>query len=221
MHNFGIQSVVYVDSDMYFFDEPNKIFDYWKDHSILMCDQRASAKIQEPHGYYQAGLVGFRRDNYGMPCLNWWKDRCLEWCYDVIDRENNRWGDQKYLEKLPYEFKAIKVVKDTGINAAPWNTVEKNQYNIEKRIDEVYINNHKLIVYHFGSLLIYNNSEFDLWKLYPLNFSKKVINYIYKPYLNELIRTMSLLKRMKVNVNELISPKDNPQNFYELSDGLY
>ncbi|GAA0181787.1 glycosyl transferase [Clostridium sediminicola] len=219
MDKYGIQSVVYLDSDLYFFDEPSKIFESWKDYSILMCDQRAKGELQRTHGYYQAGLVGFRRDNYGIPCLNWWKDRCLEWCYDNVDEGNERWGDQKYLDKIPFEFKSIKVVRDLGVNAAPWNIVENNKFKIDKKADGIYINNNKLIVYHFGSLLIFEDEEFDLWKLYPNDFEEEVVNNIYIPYLKELINTMDYLVNNGVNVYELISDKKNPQNLYQLSFG--
>jgi hypothetical protein len=216
MDHFGIQSVMYLDADLYFFDKPDKIFDEWKDYSILMCTQRGSYELESNHGHYQAGLLGFRRDGYGIPCLSWWKGKCLDWCFDRIDKNNNRWGDQKYLEEWPYEFKAIKVVKDLGIDAAPWNTAFYNNFTIENKNNEVYVNKDKLILYHFGSLDIFPNNEFDLWKLHPVVFNRKLIEYIYNPYLQDIIQTIATLRRKGINTNELIFSKTIPENLYKL-----
>ncbi len=215
--NYGIQSVVYLDSDQFFFQNPKQIFEQWKDFSILMCTQRGDFELESVHGYYQAGLLGFRRDNYGSPCLKWWKDKCFEWCYEEWDKEENRWGDQKYLEKLPYKFKSIKVVRDLGINAAPWNVVFNNDFKVTKKNGEVYIEDKKLIVYHFGSLLIYKNGQFDLWKLGPLDFKEEVIENIYKPYLKEINKTIDILVKNGININDIVSNKENPQNLFKLN----
>ncbi|WP_461207371.1 glycosyltransferase family protein [Clostridium sp. DL1XJH146] len=216
MEKYGVQSVVYLDADQFFFQNPKPIFDKWKDYSILMCTQRGDAELENIHGYYQAGLLGFRRDNYGSPCLEWWKNKCFEWCHEKRDENGDRWGDQKYLERLPEKFKSIKVVKDIGINAAPWNVVFNNNFNISNKNNDIYIEDEKLIVYHFGSLLIYKNGEFDLWKLNPLDFRKEVIEYIYKPYLKEINKTIGILIKHGVNIDDIVSEKINPQNLIKL-----
>ena len=45
---------------MYFFTAPNIILDEWWKYSVFLCPQRSSTEIENIHGIYQAGLVGFK-----------------------------------------------------------------------------------------------------------------------------------------------------------------
>ena len=38
----------------------------------------------------------------GIAALRWWRERCIEWCYDCV--EGDRFADQRYLDRLPGMF---------------------------------------------------------------------------------------------------------------------
>jgi hypothetical protein len=69
-----------------------------------------------------------------------------------------------------------------------------NNYPVSRRADDVYIDNSELVAYHFGSMLIYNENEYDLWKLNPLYFDPSIIRLIYRPYIYDLKTAIKLLK---------------------------
>jgi hypothetical protein len=100
---------------MYFFSDPKPIHNEWGKHSVFLCKQRGTNELEKLHGIYQAGLIGFKRDEQGMRILQWWKDKCIEKCVDIYDES---WGDQKYLDSIPYLFSNVKLIDHIGIGAA-------------------------------------------------------------------------------------------------------
>lgn len=219
LENYGLDSVIYCDADIFFFSEPTEIFNQWKDYDTLICPQRVYTEFEKVHGHFQAGFLGFRNRKSSLAILNWWKKKCIEWCSDKPDILMERWGDQKYLDKIPNLFYSIKILDDLGIDAAPWNLIINNYYEVYKNNNTVLIDDRKLIVYHFGSMEIFDESAFDLWKLAPLFFSKEVIDNIYIPYLKDLHRSMEIIKSSGlVDLKELFSKKEvkNAKNLYKL-----
>ena len=101
----------------------------------LLCSCVHSVQLlnwDREYGYYQAGLLGFKQEENSRNILNWWKEKCLEWCFDENDQTWNRWGDQKYLEHIPHLFENIKIIRNIGVNAAPWNLVMIDLYTVCK-----------------------------------------------------------------------------------------
>lgn len=185
-----IDRLVYCDADLYFFSNPKPIFDEWGTYSMFMCSQRADPELGTRYGYYQAGLLGFRQEENSRNILNWWSNKCLDWCFDENDELWNRWGDQKYLEHIPHLFDDVKIIRNIGVNAAPWNLVMNNLYSVHQKNNTTMLDNSALIIFHFGSLKIINEEEFELWKYENLNFTSMIIINIYKPYLQALQHTM-------------------------------
>src|SRR6185437_5328485 len=115
-----IEILSYLDGDLYFFSDPEPIFESFKAFSSLVIAHRfhPRRKFMEVYGLYNVGWLSFRRDPDGLACLAWWRDRCLEWCYDRL--ENDRFADQKYLDRFPELFRGVLVLDHPGANLAPW-----------------------------------------------------------------------------------------------------
>ncbi|HBH61096.1 MAG TPA: glycosyl transferase, partial [Nitrospiraceae bacterium] len=79
-----------------------------------------------------------------MECLDWWRDRCNEWCYFRL--EDGKMGDQKYLDDWPTRFKGVHVLQHKGAGVALWNI---ERYRIVEKQSHVYIDEDPLIFYHF------------------------------------------------------------------------
>ena len=79
----------------------------------------AGWKSQRRFGLYNVGWVSVRRRDDGIAALRWWRERCIEWCYDRV--EGDRFADQRYLDRLPEMFSGIHVISHLGANLAPWN----------------------------------------------------------------------------------------------------
>ncbi|PEL95296.1 glycosyl transferase [Bacillus cereus] len=212
---YNIPRVLYCDSDLFFFSDPKPIFDEWREFAAFLCPQRDSQFVEERFGKFQAGLIGFKNNFHGRKSLKWWKEQCLNWCYQESDGEN--FGDQKYLDKIPLYFHHIKISNHLGIDAAPWNCIYNNNFNFKTYQNDIYIEDDKLIVFHFACLSIFNQSQFDLWSLSPLMINKFIKNNIYIPYLDALRRSMDEIRQINIDIFNECRHQENistAKNFY-------
>ena len=92
-----IDFITYLDADLYFFNDPEPLFEAFQGHSIGVVGHHLPEfrKKHIPQGCYNVGWINFRRDVDGLSCLEWWYNRCLEWCYARL--EDGKYGDQLYL----------------------------------------------------------------------------------------------------------------------------
>ncbi|UGB28715.1 glycosyl transferase [Metabacillus sp. B2-18] len=182
-----IDHIIYCDSDNYFFNNPLELMNEWGSYSIFLSKQNGTTELENIHGQYQAGLIGFKRDDMSLTILDWWKEKCMDHCSNEYNPQYDSWGDQKYLESIPKLFSNIKIIDHMGINVAPWNLVMKNEHTVSKENSTLTIDGNLLVSYHFGSMIMINEEHYDLWKLEKLSFSEEVLNYIYIPYIHHLI----------------------------------
>jgi hypothetical protein len=212
-----VNSIIYIDGDLYFFSDPKFIFNKWEDGSIYICEQRLFEKKINT-GTYQAGLIGFKRDSNAFQCLDWWRTKCLEWCFHWHD--GDKWTDQKYLEKWPELFQGVIVSNDSGINVGPWNVgYKESTSDINVSNGEVYINNHKLVVYHFTGFLILNEVELDLCNWWRVN--NNIINPVYIPYIRAIQKAIERVKYIDDTFTSGFSEKisrEKAMHYYKYSN---
>jgi hypothetical protein len=94
-----VTHVAYLDADLFFYSNPQPIYDELGDGSILIVGHRFSPEYrtsERTSGIYNVSMVVFRRDRDGLECLTWWKERVLEACR--LDPEAGLCGDQTYLD---------------------------------------------------------------------------------------------------------------------------
>lgn len=141
-----VDSVTYLDSDLYFFRDPEPVFVEAGAKSVAIIAHRFGVKYRhlENTGIYNVGWVTFRRDANGAACLSWWRERCLEWCYDRI--EEGRYGDQKYLDQWPALFQGVIAIENKGANLAPWNMAN---YTLQERDGKLWVDNDELVFFHY------------------------------------------------------------------------
>ena len=180
--NPEVSDITYIDSDLCFFDDPELIYSEIGVNSIAITPHRFSDsnKYREQWGLYNVGFNFFRRDDDGLKCLNWWRDRCLEWCYDRL--EDGKFADQKYLDDWPERFRNLKVLDHPGINLAPWNVGDAHL----SQDHDISVNGKKLIFYHFHGLKKVKKTLFDPnWFIYKINPCNILISEIYQKYVNK------------------------------------
>lgn len=76
-------------------------------------------KLEERNGRYCVQFNYFRQTENGRRVLTWWKEKCMEWCFDIP--EPDRMGDQKYLNGWPEKFPGVWELQHLGGGVAPWN----------------------------------------------------------------------------------------------------
>ena len=121
-------------------------------------------------GKYCVQFIIFKR-NESENVRKWWETKCLEWCYQRV--EENKFGDQKYLDQFPLKFKKyVHILEKKQYIQAPWNA----------RIFE----SKDCLIYHFHGLRLIEN------KLGLILFSKGykipqgTLSNIYQIYFCEL-----------------------------------
>ena len=121
----NLDEITYLDADLFFLTDPKTIFEEIGSSSVAITEQGIDEKTANTYGRYCVQYMTFRKDQEGIEALTWWRDRCIKWCYARI--EDNRFGDQKYLDEFPKRWKNIYVVKNLGVGIAPWN-MHRYQY---------------------------------------------------------------------------------------------
>lgn len=192
--NPDIQRVTYMDSDLYFWNDPKAIFINQQQYSVLLTKENKAVskskkkKTQHPDevtGQYNSGFISIVRDENGLAALNWWKERCLESC--EISPSKGKFGDQKYLDDMPILFENVGDIETKGVNIGPWNF---RYYHYHVKNEKVYINKHPLIFFHFSGLRIVDRSKIRL-----IHNSEKNTPFIFKIYKYELQKVIDIVKK--------------------------
>jgi hypothetical protein len=183
-HRADVDAITYLDSDLFFFGDPQVVYDEMDGHSIGIIEHRFPRRLQGNlrFGIYNVGWLTFRRDENGLACLRWWRERCNEWCYDRVEPE--RYADQKYLDRWPSLFSGVHVIRHEGANLAPWNIAN---YRITREGQQVMVNGRPVIFFHFQGMKqltrwLYN-SNFGLYRTRP---SRLVRRFVFGPYVRAL-----------------------------------
>ena len=176
LNNYStIENVVYLDADICFFNDPSPIFEANKGYSIQLSDhdfQESNSSVEQICGIYNSGFIVFKNCKTGLYALKWWKEKCIDWCRDGVDE--GRFGDQKYLEIMPIIFDEVFSINTQGVNVAPWN---ESKYQFSNKNGKVYINDFKLICYHYCGLRLLNKNFYSL-----VIGSQKPNSFIHTPY---------------------------------------
>lgn len=181
-----VEAVTYVDSDMWFFANPEPIFAHLGDAPVAITPHNFVPRLKhnERFGVYNVGWVTFRRDQEALRCLNWWAESCLEWCYGRI--EDGRFGDQKYLERFVEIAPHTKTITFKGCNTGPWNI---ENYDVHMRGSQVMVDEYPLIAFHFhGVKRVMRYFYFSNHRAYGAPYSWTIRNNIYRPYVAALLK---------------------------------
>jgi hypothetical protein len=158
LNQFKPDHILYLDADVYLFNDISIFFDEVADCSVAICEQRIPYLIKlmtVNYGRYNVGVNYFRNDINGENCLRNWRDDCMNW--KPSDRTGlHFFSDQIYLDKWPATVYNLKVIKHKGIDTAPWNSA---RYNFRKVEDIFYVDDEPLVLYHFASLKKLNRGK--------------------------------------------------------------
>jgi hypothetical protein len=186
-----VEWVTYLDSDLFFFASPDPIYAEMKDAAFGIVPHRFTRRLadQRRFGLYNVGWVSVRRCEEGFVALRWWRERCIEWCYDRV--EGDRFADQRYLDRLPELFKNVHVIVHFGANLAPWNIAE---LRVEWRDGAVRIEDrYPLLFFHFYGVKRRGHRYFNSHRLYHAPFTDVMRHQIYEPYTSVLSMSEKLV----------------------------
>lgn len=179
--------ITYLDADLLFFNSPELLFKEIGESSVAIISHKfyGWGERYTKYGKYNVGWLTFKNDNEGRKCLHQWLKDCEEWCFDYYDEENQRFGDQKYLDKWEGMFKNVKVIEQKGANLAPWNA---GQYQVTKKNDNLFVDEDPLVFHHFASFKKVADNVFTTsMSRYMARPSSVLKRQIYSHYLNKVL----------------------------------
>jgi hypothetical protein len=185
IEEFGLDHCTYIDADLLFFNDPAVLLAEMGEKSVLITEHRFTPRYDQSvnNGRYCVQFMTFKNDTAGMEVLNWWVDACINWCFNR--QEDNKFGDQKYLDDWLTRFNCVHSLAHLGGGVAPWNVQqytftghEENHVTGTEAQTNVTFD---LVFYHYHN---FQYTEFDTYCLsapiYKLN--RNAIKHIYKPY---------------------------------------
>ena len=187
--------VVYLDSDMLAFGDPDAALADAGPNDFLLAPHRFSAEFESfasSVGLYNGGYVAFQVTKAGKAAASRWRDLCVESCPAIPTADS--YADQKHLQLLLAEFPTGTDSRQIGLDAAPWNI---GQYQVTVREGRVFLDDAPLLLYHFQSLRVFGKNWVDLYSG-DMTLAKPVRDLIYAAYLDALTRAYIQLREAKI-----------------------
>ncbi len=186
-----VDTLTYLDADLFVYSDLRSLADELGGDSVLLVEHgysRPLAYLAEITGIYNVGLMMFRNDESAVTALRWWRDRCLEWCFEAP--EEGKFGDQKYLDEWPVKFPGVRVLGSKGSGLAPWNMLERP---LSYRGGKIYVDSDELVFYHFHSLKLFGKSLYGLMHG-SYSLASGYADLLYLPYIRELQSVIRLVQ---------------------------
>jgi hypothetical protein len=213
IEKFQLDHCTYVEADMYFYANPvvivQELYNAGKDVLITSHNYtKKHQKISKITGEYCVQFMIFKNTTDGMTVLNWWRNACIDWCYNRI--EDGKFGDQKYLDEWLSRFSCVHVSTLLGAGIAPWNAIDYNIFGQPSQGDSIQLINRKkkmecdLIFYHFHKFRLFENQV--VWER-GYSLPAKIIDYIYVPYTNLCLTHYNDLCKLNQNIG--LPPKSS------------
>lgn len=201
LKHYGEPDCTYIDADLYFFRDPQILFDeiLEANANIVITEHRFKdnwngRRLCKRSGKYCVEFNYFDQSENAQEALEWWKHKCYEWCYHLYEPE--RMGDQKYLEKFPELFRGVYELAHLGGGVAPWNLGQYKLNRIENGqpvlVEIKSGTEFPLIFYHFQNIRYLSE---NMVNVSSGSHSKKTKDAIYRPYLKEIESSRKELKK--------------------------
>ncbi len=209
LQKYALKDCTYLDADMIFYNDPKVLIDEMGSKSVLISEHRYPKMYDQAwySGIYCVQFMCFKNNDAGLKVLNWWKDRCLEWCYGRL--EDGKFGDQKYLDDWTTRFDCVHVMQHRGGSVAPWNLISYKFLStlplklMEKKTGLLY----DVIFFHFHGVQFFTDDKFSLaGPLYEISGNIKKLYYY--PYINRLI---SIAASISLNANGALKAAPSKQ----------
>lgn len=187
LDRYNLDDITYLDSDLMFLSNPKIVAEEVGSASVAITEQGIGEKEAKLYGKFCVQYLTFKNDTNGNAALSWWKDSCIKWCFQRI--EENKFGDQKYLDEFPKRWENVYVIQNLGVGIAPWN-MHRYAYK-----DNSFIYNGKEYLFVFfhmhGVKLDYRNKDIHITMTHQ-SLSKDTTEKFFQPY-------AELLKDVLVN----------------------
>ena len=179
------EPLVYLDADLCFFADPGPMLRELDGHSVLIHEHRYAPGMTHMEAYsgrFNVGLMGFRNDARGREVLDWWRERCIEWCF--ARSEDGKFGDQMYLNDWPTRFDGVRVMQHAGGGVAPWNQsgLHFSEGRDASGRPQLQVQGQPLVFFHFHAQVPVNPQVYLLIKYAAYRLPHLAVTLAYLPY---------------------------------------
>ncbi len=210
LEHFNIDSCTYIDADLFFFSDPSVLIaEMGADDDVLITAHRYTPAYDQTatSGKYCVQFMTFKNTENGLHVLRWWRNACLEWCYNRM--EDGKFGDQKYLDDWTTRFKGIHELQHLGGGVAPWNMqqyVFRNESGQIWGTDTATQKEFPVVFFHFHALDCFKKGclrEFVVTLVDVYDLSRNVRDVLYNCYLPLLKRSYRDMRRIDKSIDGL------------------
>lgn len=188
--NSKADRVTYLDADLYFFSSFRPLIDelVHSGKDVLITEHRYAPRYDQSKtsGRFCVQFMTFNASENAKQVLNWWAQRCLEWCYARF--EDGKFGDQKYLDTWPEQFEKIHILEHLGGGVAPWNL---SMYRVTEGPK---VNDIPVVFYHFHGFSLFKEGGYDPAGSYRVPPAAKEL--IFDSYYQALGRAYKKIQRL-------------------------
>ena len=205
LQNYKVDTCIYIDSDIYFFGNPQILLNELGSNSVLITRHNYyydREKQEKENGIYCVQFMPFKNSVNGIAILKDWKMKCINWCYNR--HEQGLYGDQKYLDTWLEDYTGVCELEHKGA-VGPWNVMA---FDVLKEKECIYIREkvtgriYPLIFYHFSQLEWFDKDVIHLDTNYR-EIDKDAVKFIYGDYVKKLLEVNEKysLKNEKLDYN--------------------
>jgi hypothetical protein len=125
------ESVVYLDPDTVVYSPLDEVDLLLNQHPVVLTPHVTKPATHQEnlldgemlgslrHGVFNLGFLALAIYGEGEAFLEWWAERCLDWCYD--DAPKGLFTDQRWVDLAPCFFDTLHFLRHPGYNMATWN----------------------------------------------------------------------------------------------------
>lgn len=205
LDKYDVPSCTYLDSDLFFFSDPQILFNEIKSAGAdaVIVEHRFKKNVRyseniKKYGKYCVQFNFFNSSLNGRKILKRWKEQCIECC--SYNKKEGFMGDQKYLDTWINEFENVHELQHLGGGVAPWNLrqyqIGAEGYTLKEIETKVRF---QLVFYHFQNIRYISDTVVNIKSQ---TRDKLLKHKIYIPYLRQLEINKTLLEeRFKLEIN--------------------
>ena len=199
LSHFDIDHCTYLDSDLFFYQNPQVMIDEMGNNDILITPHwfDENDDNSEEVGRDCVQFVTAKNSPNALNIITKWRDECLEWCYSR--HEDGKFGDQKYLDKWPEVYSGVCVSKNMGGGVAPWNMRRYSFYMIDGQLNAIERKTRlsfSVVFFHFHFLYVSSRIFLHKFSFDTYSLDNNCSQLTFFPYCDELRKSFKVLKHL-------------------------
>lgn len=197
MNKYNLSDITYLDSDLFFLSDPKIIFDEIGERSIAVTEHNNIDSTLS--GRFCVQFMYFKNDEEGRSALKWWRDSCVEWCFDRY--EDGKYGDQRYVDQFPQRYKSLCVVKNLGAGIGPWNM---NRYQFTDHTLKFNDREDNFVFFHMHGIKSEFKGDILVLRCVDCILNNDTQRLFFEPYAELLLEVYNKYLGKQVNIYKIV-----------------